>query len=262
MSARASLKISLVAAVAFMSAVGGFRDRQRARGTYRRTLLGGRARARRRQHGRPPRRKCRSSPRGGVRRGELPQGRLSSRWRAGGYLQEVRLQSRQIDEANFIAQAVSPRAASGRSSSATMRHCILRGDVTREVDAPLVFAGYGLSCCRNTASTISKVSISRARSSWPSTRRRTSVPGLRGRAFRFGSRALEGLQGGRRRRCRVHSESARHGSSVGARDAEPARAFHGAHGRRRSVSRVIKFGGHVQSRALLRAARGHRPQCR
>ena len=63
---------------------------------------------------------------------------------ANGYLGEVRLQSRKLDEANSSLKLL---AAGGErplklGDDAAL---ILRGDLTREVEAPLVFAGYGLA---------------------------------------------------------------------------------------------------------------------
>jgi Zn-dependent M28 family amino/carboxypeptidase len=62
---------------------------------------------------------------------------------AGGYLQEVRLQSRQIVEANsslkLLAEGRERPLKFGDDAS-----LLLRGDITREVQAPMVFVGHGL----------------------------------------------------------------------------------------------------------------------
>ena len=60
-----------------------------------------------------------------------------------GYIQPVTLRSRTIDEAH-TASSWSGRRAPSRSSSGRMRRS-LRVDPAPEVDAGLVFAGYGLS---------------------------------------------------------------------------------------------------------------------
>ena len=62
---------------------------------------------------------------------------------AGGYLQAVRLQSRQIVEANSSLKLL----ANGRERPLKFGDdagLLLRGEVTREVQAPLVFVGHGL----------------------------------------------------------------------------------------------------------------------
>lgn len=62
---------------------------------------------------------------------------------AGSYLQEVRLQSRQIVEANSSLKLL----ADGRERPLKFGDdagLLLRGDVTRDVEAPMVFAGHGL----------------------------------------------------------------------------------------------------------------------
>jgi hypothetical protein len=63
---------------------------------------------------------------------------------ASGYLAEVRLQSRKLDESNSSLKllATSGERALKLGDDAAL---ILRGDLTREVEAPLVFAGYGLA---------------------------------------------------------------------------------------------------------------------
>jgi hypothetical protein len=62
---------------------------------------------------------------------------------AAGYLQEVRLEARQIIEANSSVKLVSAggdRQVKLGDDAALM----LRGDITRELAAPMVFVGYGL----------------------------------------------------------------------------------------------------------------------
>lgn len=62
---------------------------------------------------------------------------------ANGYLQEVRLESRKLVETNSslkLLSASQERSLKLGDDAALM----LRGDITREVEAPLVFVGYGL----------------------------------------------------------------------------------------------------------------------
>ena len=62
---------------------------------------------------------------------------------AGGYLQEVRLESRQIVEANSSLKRW-PVAGQRPLKFGDDAGLLLRGDITREVEAPMVFVGHGL----------------------------------------------------------------------------------------------------------------------
>ena len=101
---------------------------------------------------------------------------------AGGYLQEVRLESRQIVEANSsvkLLAADSERPLKFGDDAGLL----LRGDITPSVDGAAGVRRSRTRGCRNTASTTCKASISRARSWCPSWRRPASVPGSAGAHF-------------------------------------------------------------------------------
>jgi hypothetical protein len=63
---------------------------------------------------------------------------------ANGYLSEVRLQSRKLDEKKSSLKLLAAGAERPLKLGDDAA-LILRGDLTREVEAPLVFAGYGLA---------------------------------------------------------------------------------------------------------------------
>jgi hypothetical protein len=143
MTARASLNFSLVVALAFTSAAAGSStsDTRAARVGARcwedvRVLADDKMEGRR--AGSAGHRRAAEFVAESFRKARLKPGGPD------GYLQEVRLQSRRLNEPASSLKLVS---ASGErplklGDDAAL---ILRGDVTREVDAPLVFAGYGLS---------------------------------------------------------------------------------------------------------------------
>jgi hypothetical protein len=143
MTARASLNFSLVVALAFTSAAAGSSagDTRAARVGARcwedvRVLADDKMEGRR--AGSAGHRRAAEFVAEGFRKARLKPGG------ANGYLQEVRLQSRKLNEPASSLRLVS---ASGERPLKLGHDAalILRGDVTREVDAPLVFAGYGLS---------------------------------------------------------------------------------------------------------------------
>jgi hypothetical protein len=143
MSVSTSLKISAVAAFSFMTASAGS-----AIGQARAERVGARCwedvrvladdNMEGRRAGSPGHRRAAEFVADNFRRAGLKPGSPQ------GFLQAVRLQSRKLNEPNSRLKLVSSRGERPLKLGDDAAF-ILRGDVAPEVDAPLVFAGYGLA---------------------------------------------------------------------------------------------------------------------